>query len=134
MEREAGRPYALHRGEGATYSFGPEFIVKAGELGRGRRLAFVDFTTRIGEEPGDHTHPTEDEIFYLVDGSVTFRCDEETFALEAGGFVFLPRGVQHGYTIVSEGTCRMLVITSPADEDASGGWGGLIGDLESGAH
>jgi quercetin dioxygenase-like cupin family protein len=129
MERPI-EPYALHAGEGPTYSFGPEFIIKAGELGRGRRLAFVEHTTRSGEEPGDHTHPTEDEIFYVLRGLVTFRCGGAVFELTDGGFLFLPRGISHGYTIRSPGDVRMPFVTSPADENASGGWGGLIGDLE----
>jgi quercetin dioxygenase-like cupin family protein len=124
------KPYALKAGEGWTYSLGPGFVVKAGEIGAGRRLAFVDYTTRAGEEPEDHTHATEDEIFYVLDGEVTFRCDAHTFEVEAEGFVFLPRGLEHGYTIRSQGTVRMLIITSPADERAKGGWGGFIADLE----
>jgi quercetin dioxygenase-like cupin family protein len=127
------RPYALGRGEGnAATAFGPTWIIKAGEIGRGRRLAFVEYTTAAGEEPGEHTHPTEDEIFYIVHGAVTFRCDGETYDLEDGGFVFLPRGLPHSYAIRNEGEARLIVITSPADEAAEGGWGGLIGDLESG--
>jgi quercetin dioxygenase-like cupin family protein len=129
---EPAKPYALRAGEGWTYGFGPDFVVKAGELARGRRLAVVEYTTRAGEEPGDHTHPSEDEIFYLVKGSLGFRCGEQEFELEDGGFIFLPRGVQHGYTIRSSGEARILLITSPADETANGGWGGLIGDLEAG--
>jgi quercetin dioxygenase-like cupin family protein len=125
-------PYALKAGEGATYAFGPAFVVKAGERGAGRRLAFVDYTTRAGEEPDDHTHPTEDEIFYVIEGSLTFRCDGRSFDLDDGGFVFLPSGKEHGYTIRSQGDVRMLIVTSPADEHASGGWGGLIGNLEAG--
>jgi quercetin dioxygenase-like cupin family protein len=131
MRRDIIRPYVLRRGEGSTYSFGPEFIIKAGELGPGRRLAFVEYTTRSGEEPGDHTHPTEDEIFYVLEGAVTFRCGDERFEAEAGSFIFLPRGIEHGYTIRSSGDIRLLLWTSPADEDARGGWGGLIGDLEA---
>src|SRR5688572_20387777 len=126
------RPYALNAGEGATYSFGPEFIVKAGERGPGRRLAFVVFTTRAGEEPGAHTHATEDEIFYVLEGSLTFRCGDETLEVDDGGFAFLPRGIEHAYTIRSEGDVRLVLVTSPADEQAKGGWGGLIGDLEAG--
>lgn len=101
-------------------------------MGPGRRVAFIEYTTRAGEEPGDHTHPTEDEIFYVLEGTVTFRCRDETFEAETGAFIFLPRGLEHGYTIRSRGDVRMLVVTSPADENASGGWGGFIGDLESG--
>jgi len=129
---QSGAPYALRAGEGWTYDFGPNFIVKAGELARGRRLAVVEYTTRAGEEPGDHTHETEDEIFYLVKGSLGFRCGGAEFELEDGGFMFLPRGIQHGYTIRSSGEARILLITSPADESATGGWGGLIGNLEAG--
>ncbi len=130
MERSAMVPYALKVGEGSTYIFGPNFVVKAGEVGQGRRLAFVELTTRAGEEPGDHTHPTEDEVFYVVRGAITFRCGVDAFELEDGGFMFLPRGMEHGFTIRSSDEVRLLIVTSPADEDAVGGWGGLIGDLE----
>ncbi len=131
MPRDSIQPYALQSGEGWTYSFGADFKIKAGELGQGRRLAFVECTTRAGEEPGDHTHPTEDEIFYVLQGAFTFRCGGDIFELQDGGFVFLPRGIEHGYTIRSRGDVRLLVVTSPADEEASGGWGGLIGNLEA---
>jgi len=131
MEKERIRPYALKAGEGWTYSYGIDFTVKAGELGRGRRLAFVEYTTRRGEEPPDHTHGTEDEIFYVLKGDLTFHCGDDTFAVEDGGFIFLPRGIEHGYRIRSEGDVRLLVITSPAREDAAGGWAGFVADVEA---
>ncbi len=137
MERQSVHPYALKPGEGSAYRFRPNFptfIVKAGERGQGRRLAFAECTTRSGEEPPDHSHATEDEIFYVLQGAVTFRCGDAAFELDDGGFMFLPRGIQHGYTIRSTGEVRLLVVTSPADEDAKGGWGGLIGSLEADAH
>ncbi len=105
--------------------------MKAGELGKGRRVAFVEYTTRYGEEPPDHTHTTEDEIFYVLQGHLTFRCGEDTFEVEDGGFIFLPRGIQHGYRIRSETDVRLLSVTSPAEEDAVGGWGGFVGDFET---
>ncbi len=132
MDVQPGRPYALRRDEGATYAFGPNFIVKAGEVGPGRRLAFVEMVTARGEEPGDHVHETEDEIFYIIEGALGFRCGPESFELAEGGFMFLPRGIQHGFTIRNEGNARVLVLTSPANETATGGWGGLIGWLERG--
>jgi hypothetical protein len=42
--------------------------VKAGELHPGRGAAFTEYTTRKGEEPLDHIRPTEDEIFYVLNG------------------------------------------------------------------
>jgi quercetin dioxygenase-like cupin family protein len=82
MDTPSMRPYALKAGEGWTYHDGIDFIVKAGELGKGRRLAVIEYTTRRGEEPPDHTHPTEDEIFYVLQGALTFRCGEDTFELD----------------------------------------------------
>jgi quercetin dioxygenase-like cupin family protein len=130
---EAGerRPYALKAGEGWTYNYGIDFTVKAGEVGGGPRLAFVEYTTRGGEEPPDHTHATEDEIFYVLKGDLVFHCGDETFEVADGGFIFLPRGIEHGYRIRSKGDVHLLVITSPAAEDAAGGWGGFVADFES---
>ena len=131
VEPRERRPYALKAGEGWTYSFGIDFTVKAGELGGGPRLAFVEFTTREGEEPPDHTHATEDEIFYVLEGELAVRCGDETFDVAAGGFIFLPRGIEHGYRIQTKSDVHLLVVTSPADERAVGGWGGFVADFET---
>jgi hypothetical protein len=37
------RPYALTAGDGWIYNYGIDFAVKAGELGKGRQLAFVEY-------------------------------------------------------------------------------------------
>jgi quercetin dioxygenase-like cupin family protein len=131
MEHEPIRPYALKAGEGWTYNYGVDFTVKAGELGGGPRLAFIEYATRAGEEPPDHTHGTEDEIFYVLKGDLAFHCGDETFEVTDGGFIFLPRGIEHGYRIRSKSDVHLLVITSPADGSAAGGWGGFVADLES---
>jgi len=125
-------PYTLNPGAGWTYRYSIDFTVKAGEKGAGRGAAFMEYTTRKGEEPSPHSHPTEDEMFYILQGSVTFHCDGETFQLEQGGFIFLPQGSQHGYTIHNDDPVRFIVVTAPAREGQSGGWGGFIADLETG--
>jgi quercetin dioxygenase-like cupin family protein len=107
------RPYSLKAGEGWTYRFGIDFMVKAGEAQEGSGAAVLEYVTRQGEEPPDHTHRTEDEMFYVLEGAITFRCGGESFDLEKGGFIFLPRGIQHGYTIRSEDAVRLIVVTAP---------------------
>lgn len=49
--------------------------------------------------------------------------------VDRGGLVFLPKGIRHGYDILSDGDVRLLVITAPP-RDKPGGWGGFLGDLE----
>lgn len=123
-------PYALKSGEGWTYRFGIDFTVKSGELRPGRGAAFTEFATRRGEEPPDHTHPTEDEIFYVLSGELTFRCGGASFHVGDGGFVYLPQGIKHGYTIHSEETVRLIAVTFPTGSAAGIGWGDFIADLE----
>lgn len=125
------RPYALKAGEGWTYQYGINFTVKAGELQPGRGAAFTEYTTQKGEEPPVHTHPTEDEIFYVLAGELTFRCGDESFDVGEGGFIYLPQGIEHGYTIQSEEPVRLLAITFPTRPTAGAGWGGFIADVES---
>jgi quercetin dioxygenase-like cupin family protein len=126
------RPYTLKAGEGWTYRFGVDFTVKAGEVRDGSGAAFVEYVTRRGEEPPSHIHETEDEMFYVLEGAVTFQCGGVTFDLEKGGFVFLPRGIEHSYTIRSQEPVRLIAVTSPARERPGGGWGGFVADMELG--
>jgi quercetin dioxygenase-like cupin family protein len=130
MEK-AMQPYVLNSGEGWVYRYGVDFVVKAGEVRAGRGAAFLEYTTKQGEEPPAHTHPTEDEMFYVLEGSVTFQCGEGRFDLEKGGFIFLPHGIKHTYVIRSLEPVRLIVVTAPVREGQSGGWGGFVSDLES---
>ena len=126
------QPYALKADEGWTYRFGIDFTVKAGEIQNGNGAAFMEYVTRKGEEPPNHIHSTEDEMFYVLEGAITFRCGDATFDLEKGGFIFLPRGIEHGYTIRSEEPVRLIVVTAPLREETEKGWGGFVADMELG--
>ncbi|HEV7214527.1 MAG TPA: cupin domain-containing protein [Chloroflexota bacterium] len=133
-DRLLGRPrenqaYALKPQQGWTYRNGIDFTVKAGEYRTTNGAAFIEYTTRKGEEPGEHVHPTEDEMFYVLTGALTFMCGDQTFDAEAGGFVFLPRGIPHDYTIRSDGPVRLLVITAPPREPGDG-WDGFVAGFE----
>jgi quercetin dioxygenase-like cupin family protein len=126
------QPYALKAGEGWTYRFGIDFTLKASEIQPGSGAAFMEYITKKGEEPPSHTHKTEDEMFYVLEGSITFQCGEATFDLEKGGFIFLPAGIKHGYTIRSEDPVRLIVVTAPVREGSGRGWGGFVADMETG--
>jgi quercetin dioxygenase-like cupin family protein len=132
MDQQPIRPHAVDAGQGWTHHFaelGIDFDVKVGEQRHGRRLAVFELTTRPGEEPPVHTHATEDEFFYVLDGEVAFRCGEDRFEVSAGGCVLLPRGIPHGYRIVSPGA-RLLVVTTPAPDEGVRGWGGFVSSFE----
>jgi quercetin dioxygenase-like cupin family protein len=130
LSNPRSRPYTLQPGEAWTYRYGIDFDVKSSEIAPTSGVAVLEFLTRHGEEPGPHTHATEDEMFYVLDGWLSFHCDGQTFDLGPGGFIFLPRGLQHSYTIPPHTTVRLLVITAPVRDGAEGGWGGFVADME----
>ncbi len=130
--KSAIAPYALRAREGWVYDQGAEFIVKLGERRQGRRFALLEYATDQDEWPG-HTHNTEDEVFYVLKGALTFRCGNDECDVDEGGFIFLPNGIEHGYKIRGGKPVRLLVVTAPASESsATVGWDGFVSGLETG--
>ena len=60
-----------------------------------------------------HVHKSQDEIFYVMEGSYYFQVGDEKFNLIKGDSIFLPRQVPHAWTQVSE-TGKMTVVLQPA--------------------
>jgi quercetin dioxygenase-like cupin family protein len=83
----------------------------------GGSFGLFEIRARQGGEPPLHTHTLEDEAFYVLDGRVTFRSGEQTFAAQAGSLVFLPRGLPHGFAFESE-TVRLLALLTPGGSDS----------------
>ncbi len=128
--KKESQPYALRPGEGWTYHSDTDYTVKLSEGEKAHGAAVMEYVARKGEEPEPHTHPTEDEMFYVLEGSLTFHCGGQDFEVKKGGFIFLPRGVQHGYTVKSK-EARLLTITAPLRRSKKESWGGVVGDIES---
>jgi quercetin dioxygenase-like cupin family protein len=76
------------------------------------RLALAELIVHHGNEPPLHRHHHEDLVVYVVDGALTFHIDGRSEHVTAGSCVFLPRGTEHGYTILS-GRAHLLVILAP---------------------
>ena len=49
----------------------------------------------------------------MLSGSLTFQCDARSFEVKDGGFMFVPRGILHSYTIDSE-EARLLGMSAPS--------------------
>ncbi len=127
-----GHPYTLKKGEGWIYRYGVDIVVKAGELQGLANATVMTYKTKAGEEAEAHAHATEDEMFYILKGSIKFRCGEETFKVKKGGFIFLPHGIPHSYKVSGKKPARVLVVTAPVKEVGKDGWGGFVAGMESG--
>lgn len=79
----------------------------------GGRFALIQMVVRREHEPPSHLHMREDEVIYVVDGTIVVVVDGARREYRPGESVYLPRGVEHAYCLRSE-EARLLVLALPA--------------------
>lgn len=60
-----------------------------------------------------HTHRTEDEAWYVLEGMLRFRFGNEEFDAPAGAGVLLPKGISHTFWNPGPAPVRYLMIVRP---------------------
>lgn len=103
-------------GQGKSYDWSQDHIfVKATlDLSEGR-VTLVEDVLKPGFRLARHHHKKMIEIFYLLEGEVTFAFDDETIVAVPRTTVCVPPGVRHEVT--SPGGARMLTLFSPGGFD-----------------
>lgn len=91
---------------------GPARILMGGTQ-TGGRFALIQMVVRREHEPPSHLHMREDEVIYVVDGTIVVSVDGARREYRPGDAVYLPRGVEHAYCLRSE-EARLLVLALPA--------------------
>jgi mannose-6-phosphate isomerase-like protein (cupin superfamily) len=94
----------------------------------GGAMAILDTVSPAGSGPPLHVHHDADEAFVVLSGDVEFRVAGETFLRGPGGAVFVPRGVEHTFRVVSDIASRHLVILTP------GGFEAFFAEMAAGRH
>lgn len=64
--------------------------------------------------PGAHDHP-EDDIFYVVEGTMSFLLGERWIDAPTGSFVLVPGGVKHDFQNRSDQRAGALNFSIPGD-------------------
>jgi quercetin dioxygenase-like cupin family protein len=106
-------PLALDPGEGEALWFNNDLLTfKATGAQTGGAYLLVEELARRGKVTPLHTHPAEEETFYVLDGEALMHLDGEQRPITAGGFVSVPPGVPHAYLVTSE-TARTLILITP---------------------
>src|SRR5436305_14657169 len=61
-----------------------------------------------------HVHHFDDEAWYVLEGTMRFRIEDQSFDAGAGSAVLAPKGTPHSYGNAGEGTtARYLLIMTP---------------------
>ena len=85
--------------EGRAYPCGPmQAVFKADGPETGARYSVSEWwvePNRVGVGP--HSHEANEELFYVVEGTMTFRVGDREVDAPAGSFLRIPAGVVHGF-------------------------------------
>ncbi|MEH6537739.1 MAG: cupin domain-containing protein [Psychroserpens sp.] len=84
-----------------TY-FSPKVIGEVNDV-------YVKAVSIKGDKVPWHTHEKEDELFYIVEGSLLFEIEnEESFTMNPGDLFIVKKGISH--RVSSQKECKIMLI------------------------
>ena len=106
------RPVVLAPGEGRAYPMGPvSAVFKADLEGYSISEWWLEPHTK---GPGAHSHP-EDDVFYVLAGTMNVMVGNEWIEATAGSFVLVPGDVVHDFENRGSERAGMLNVSAPGD-------------------
>jgi mannose-6-phosphate isomerase-like protein (cupin superfamily) len=106
----------IRPGEGLHYDWTKDHIVVKTGLGITEgRVTVVEDTLKPGFHLPRHHHRRTVEIFYVLDGELTFIFDDETVVATVGTTVNVPTGVWH--EVSSPDGAKLITVFTPGGFD-----------------
>lgn len=90
-----------------------EVLIKLSAADTDQSMSVLETAHDAGEGASPHIHTRESEMFFVLDGEVTFQVGDDRVTLEQGGLVFGPAGTAHGFEVGSAGG-RLLHVFVPS--------------------
>lgn len=85
-----------------TDYFAPRIIGEVNDV-------FVKIARIKGEDIPWHNHKDEDELFYIVEGSLLFEIEgQESFTMNEGDIFIVRRGIKHRVSSTEE--CKIMLV------------------------
>ncbi len=113
---EPKRQQVLACGCGTEYDWAQDHIrVKTTAALTSGRVTVVEDTLKPGFHLARHHHRQMTEIFYVLEGAVTFKFDDETVIVKPGDTVNVPPGIWHDVSCPDGG--RLITIFAPGGFD-----------------
>lgn len=84
------------------------------EAGNGCQMGCFEMRVPPGSNvPPSHSHSANEELVYVIEGTLRYTVGGETRDLQAGDTMTTPRGVVHGFSNPHAVVARALVINTP---------------------
>src|ERR1700694_6009742 len=87
--------------------------IKATGRATNGQFGLVEALVPPGFSPPLHIHHAEEEIFWIIEGHLTYRCGDETFPAAPGSYARLPRGLPHTFVVEGDSNARYLILYVP---------------------
>jgi mannose-6-phosphate isomerase-like protein (cupin superfamily) len=106
----------LRPGEGRSYPMGRiAAVFKADGAETADRYSVSEWWIEPHTQgPGAHSHP-EDDVFYVIEGTMSFLVDDTWLDAPRGSFVLVPAGVTHDFENRSEARAGVLNLSIPGN-------------------
>ena len=82
-----------------------------------KHTSMFDWTIPAGFTTGLHVHRVQEETFYVLEGECEWRVGERMIHATPGTYLFIPPGVPHNITNVSDKPARVLMTVSPSGHE-----------------
>jgi quercetin dioxygenase-like cupin family protein len=123
--------FAMHNGRGSTITakegirvFGMTVCIKASSEETDNAFCVVESTLPAHYRMVlPHWHAHKSEAFYVIDGTLTFTREDQTFIVQRGGFVLAPPRTVHVYWNSTTRPVTFLTVSAP------GGLDGFLAEL-----
>jgi quercetin dioxygenase-like cupin family protein len=125
-EAQSGRtpaagPFAVRAGEGRP---GGQWLVhgekvfttKVSGADVGKTFAIIEVHTPPGLGPELHVHPAQNELIFVLKGSIGLQCGSDRTILRAGDAFMAPLNVPHAYVTLGTEPAHMLHLFNPAGD------------------
>lgn len=115
VEAAADALLVLGRGEGRRYDCGGmQALFKADEGESDARYAVSEWWLEPGcDGPGAHCHDANEELFYVLEGTVSFLAGSDWIDAGAGSFLRIPAGMTHDFSNRTERRAVLLNVFIP---------------------
>ena len=80
----------------------------------GGTYSFIEAKVFPGGGPAPHIQTREHEGFYVIEGQITFKVDNQTIEAKPGTFVNVPPNVLHSFKNETNEVAKLIIILSPS--------------------
>ena len=117
----AAGPFTVHAGDGRPggqwlIHGDKAFSTKVSGADVGRMYAAIEVHTPPDRGPELHIHPDQNELFFMLKGSIGVQCGSERMILKSGDTFMAPANVPHAYVTLGPEPAHMLLIYDPAGD------------------